>query len=288
MKKKTMTAVMAMLLISNARAFYSPEQGRWTSRDPIEEEGGLNLYAFVENQAINFFDVFGLWMKGETTEDGARRVYYYNSPSDTMASLAEIVGLNANESSRWAKPFNNPHKEDACGYSVPNVWISADVLRGGGPWSQFVSMGGSIGSFVGTDLLTRGFKVESPKTIQELVSFLGRNQGNVWGMVVYAHGGPDGILTASVSPKFNRKKRHIGDVDKIYSWELFPYVDSSGYRFARIYMMQCHSKAVLTRGPREGMNMEEQWRKRAVDFFGYGGLNIMLFDSNWLDPRGRF
>jgi hypothetical protein len=40
--------------------FYDPETGRWPSRDPIEEEGGVNLYAFVRNNAINLFDPFGL------------------------------------------------------------------------------------------------------------------------------------------------------------------------------------------------------------------------------------
>jgi RHS repeat-associated protein len=27
--------------------YYSPDLGRWLSRDPIEEEGGVNLYAMV-------------------------------------------------------------------------------------------------------------------------------------------------------------------------------------------------------------------------------------------------
>jgi RHS repeat-associated protein len=40
--------------------YYSPELGRWLSRDPIEEQGGLNLYAMVRNDAINTFDVLGL------------------------------------------------------------------------------------------------------------------------------------------------------------------------------------------------------------------------------------
>jgi len=30
---------------------YSPETGRWCSRDPIEEKGGVNLYVFVLNHA---------------------------------------------------------------------------------------------------------------------------------------------------------------------------------------------------------------------------------------------
>ena len=40
--------------------FYSPMQGRWLSRDPIEEDGGLNLYGFVGNAPLSFVDAFGL------------------------------------------------------------------------------------------------------------------------------------------------------------------------------------------------------------------------------------
>lgn len=39
---------------------YDPNLGRWTQRDPIEEDGGLNLYAYVENDPINSIDPYGL------------------------------------------------------------------------------------------------------------------------------------------------------------------------------------------------------------------------------------
>ena len=40
--------------------FYSPSLMRWLSRDPLEEEGGLNLYAFCGNAAVDRFDPHGL------------------------------------------------------------------------------------------------------------------------------------------------------------------------------------------------------------------------------------
>ncbi|MDD4406248.1 MAG: RHS repeat-associated core domain-containing protein [Parabacteroides sp.] len=40
--------------------YYSPALGRWLSRDPIEERGGLNLYAFVNNDPVNGYDVLCL------------------------------------------------------------------------------------------------------------------------------------------------------------------------------------------------------------------------------------
>jgi uncharacterized protein RhaS with RHS repeats len=40
--------------------YYSPEMGRWLSRDPIEEQGGINLYGMVGNDPVNRVDYLGL------------------------------------------------------------------------------------------------------------------------------------------------------------------------------------------------------------------------------------
>jgi len=40
--------------------YYTPSTGRWPSRDPIEELGGLNLYGMVGNDAVNSVDLLGL------------------------------------------------------------------------------------------------------------------------------------------------------------------------------------------------------------------------------------
>jgi RHS repeat-associated protein len=40
--------------------YYSPQIGRWLSKDPIEELGGVNLYVFVRNRAVNANDFVGL------------------------------------------------------------------------------------------------------------------------------------------------------------------------------------------------------------------------------------
>jgi len=40
--------------------YYDPVTGRWPSRDPIGERGGLNLYAMVGNNPIRWIDYLGL------------------------------------------------------------------------------------------------------------------------------------------------------------------------------------------------------------------------------------
>jgi RHS repeat-associated protein len=40
--------------------YYNLQLGRWPSRDPIGEDGGLNLYGFVGNDGVNRTDLMGL------------------------------------------------------------------------------------------------------------------------------------------------------------------------------------------------------------------------------------
>ena len=46
--------------------YYDPVTGRWPSRDPIEENGGLNLYAMVWNGPLDLWDFLGLAASSNT------------------------------------------------------------------------------------------------------------------------------------------------------------------------------------------------------------------------------
>ena len=47
-------------LVYYGHRYYNPSTGRWLSRDPIGEQGGPNLYAFVRNNPISLIDLLGL------------------------------------------------------------------------------------------------------------------------------------------------------------------------------------------------------------------------------------
>ncbi|WP_082408233.1 RHS repeat domain-containing protein [Verrucomicrobium spinosum] len=49
-----------LLVGQDLLAYYNPATGTWLSRDPIAERGGLNLYGFVANDAVNKWDYLGL------------------------------------------------------------------------------------------------------------------------------------------------------------------------------------------------------------------------------------
>ena len=68
--------------------YYSPDMGRWLSRDPIEERGGLNLYAFVNNDPVNKWDLWGMKQEKSGCEEMKGK---YNLPK-IVFEKSEVAG----------------------------------------------------------------------------------------------------------------------------------------------------------------------------------------------------
>ncbi|MBI5866417.1 MAG: RHS repeat-associated core domain-containing protein [Planctomycetes bacterium] len=68
--------------------YYSATMGRWISRDPIAELGGINTYAGARNSPTNAFDAFGLWGSDESMGFRADWLRERNQPP-TPAEEAE-------------------------------------------------------------------------------------------------------------------------------------------------------------------------------------------------------
>ena len=60
--------------------YYNASTGRWLSRDPIEERGGLNLYAVVHNDALDQVDAIGL-VAGSVTGSQTLALSQWLSPT---------------------------------------------------------------------------------------------------------------------------------------------------------------------------------------------------------------
>ena len=59
--KSLLLAVVGLVVqTQTVKAHYDPNIGRWISRDPIAEVGGVNLYGFLENHVPDRFDYLGL------------------------------------------------------------------------------------------------------------------------------------------------------------------------------------------------------------------------------------
>ena len=84
MKNTRCFLLSVLILISGAvqaLAYCHPDEGRWLSRDPMQEQGGVNLYGFVLNDALNHYDSVGL----------VCQMYLNADPSTPYGSVANMV-----------------------------------------------------------------------------------------------------------------------------------------------------------------------------------------------------
>ena len=79
-------------LVGYQRRFYRPDHGRWLNRDPIEEDGGENLYAFCQNNSILFVDLNGMDFWGYF-HDGMQMLAGYFSAKAGFQMLSGSRGL---------------------------------------------------------------------------------------------------------------------------------------------------------------------------------------------------
>ena len=107
---------------------YNAGAGRWLNRDPIEEEGGLNLYAYVGNNSINRVDPFGLL--DVNTVMGAYYGLAYGQPT-TASYLLQLSGAGE---AMQPGPFG--------------VGITGNAyLEGGYFWGGGANVNGGVGLF---------------------------------------------------------------------------------------------------------------------------------------------
>ena len=86
--------------------FYHPGLMRWLNRDPIEEDGGVNLYGFVKNNTICHVDIIGLYtmadaeksLKAKGVLKGGTLGLFYSE----MQLFSEWLSLERTRGSWWS------------------------------------------------------------------------------------------------------------------------------------------------------------------------------------------
>jgi RHS repeat-associated protein len=112
--------------------WYSPELGRFLTQDPIGYFGGVNLYAYVENDPVLWIDPFGLSRIVYDRSDG--KIYVYPGTEETQGPPQAFDAGNRN-----AKHSNvDPWKPEGLG-PAPNGTFPTETFKKtyGGPNSDF-------------------------------------------------------------------------------------------------------------------------------------------------------
>ena len=102
---------------------YSASMGRWINRDPIREDGGLNLYAMINNNPVNDQDAYGL--SGgfqQEIDDLNKRI------ANTNAQIAKrrTAVKNNNGKLPWSTP---DYKTNHAGSVKGHMW-KITILKG--------------------------------------------------------------------------------------------------------------------------------------------------------------
>lgn len=104
---------------------YAPTLGRFLNRDPIEEQGGLNLYGFVANNPVNKWDYLGQVMQDQ----------YFAAPGDDefdrqmqviWGNRVDLVGMM--DGLRSMQSFNTGWNERAAAENASGGSGSPDVI----------------------------------------------------------------------------------------------------------------------------------------------------------------
>ena len=117
---------------------YAPDLSRWISREPLQEAGGLNLYAYVENNPVNAIDSDGQFLHliagaviGGLVGGG-------------VSVISDIVhGRSVN----WKQAGIAAAKGAVAGFVVAAVGPAAGAFFGGGIGGAF--LGGGVAAAVG-------------------------------------------------------------------------------------------------------------------------------------------
>jgi integrase/recombinase XerD len=90
--------------------YYDPLTGRWPSRDPIGETGGVNLYGFVGNNGVNYVDGLGHRIVTDDENEAYRK------------QIKEALELLTGAELEWTK-YNSPSKSCCDGFDEKKGWM---------------------------------------------------------------------------------------------------------------------------------------------------------------------
>ncbi len=171
---------------------YSPELGRWPSRDPIEEYGGVNLYIFVGNDPLSYFDLLGLegkkclFIAKDQTQKGSEK-------------YKELV--------KAAKEAGFEVVENATGNDLNDAWKSKKYDN-----IIYHTHGSRTGSltygYKGTRGITKGKYLENSRPVKQIFSPTKGSAKNL--NIACCH--PDKVITDKLKKEY---KKHGINIDGV-------------------------------------------------------------------------
>jgi len=147
---------------------YSAELGRWPSRDPIEERGGVNLYAFVGNEPIGRWDRLGREpqniviypkpvapqkeiLEGLTDKEKKEMTELYETEKSIKESMLKLVDHYKNLDGFEVSSIEDANKNlRKCGDCIERLYIEGHAQSNKTGSDASILIGGQFGKKTGS------------------------------------------------------------------------------------------------------------------------------------------
>jgi RHS repeat-associated protein len=128
-------------LLNYTHRYFDAVSGRWKSKDPIEEDGGVNLYGFVGNDAVNRWDLLGMaYPRAEQRSHGSvlnasigEKIFWRWSlqvPTGALTITDELKEMERDLAAEFDDYYYNYGRElQEQGKLVPGQWIRINIPR---------------------------------------------------------------------------------------------------------------------------------------------------------------
>ena len=140
--------------------YYDPETGRWPNRDPIGEQGGYNLYGFVGNDGVNYWDYLG-WEWEIIRKSDSELAKAIAQENDSIKTLSSQIGLDVNDYEKWLTDNGLEIKSSStilgkgCEVEIPNVIYAYWAGDAGALGRAWVHWNGNV-----RELKSKGYMVD--------------------------------------------------------------------------------------------------------------------------------
>jgi hypothetical protein len=168
-----LAVAVAFFAALNVQAYFDPSVGRWASRDPAGEMGGVNLYEFVANNSLTGIDSLGLDTSGaayslnvSSDEHNNYLAFHITCPKCQMAKNIKVDYHDAHMWDEMYAAFSNGSK------SEPDyiAWMQNGLSIGGSGGKGFGGLKGQpkgncngdpleVDAYMRTRLVSPGFQV---------------------------------------------------------------------------------------------------------------------------------
>ncbi|WP_176014029.1 RHS repeat domain-containing protein [Victivallis sp. Marseille-Q1083] len=251
---------------------YNPQTGRWIQEDPIQEQGGVNLYGFVNNNPNKNIDVRGTILIQRNNQEFSK--ICLTSKAETIDDIVNAIRLDKNEWKKWLLTEEHASVdriESFTWYLAPNTFVIATGNNTGvstailARWSMKLY---DAAYEMGFNVIN--FRADVGTSVSRVISKT--KEKSVWGYAFFGHGYAQTIIPYMPAWFLFADEQINGS----FVWDessdnmdiILEYNLRTSFKYALGINYHCHAE-------------KQDWKLHSINYYGSNGVL-----SSLSGPRG--